>query len=53
MCRLMPVSLPAVALLGVSTTLAGCVRVAPPRPARVWVPGYWGYGHVWVGGYWR
>ncbi|MBD8879505.1 MULTISPECIES: hypothetical protein [Rhodanobacter] len=52
MRRLMSVCLLAVALLGVGTTLTGCVMVAP-RPARVWVPGYWGYGHVWVGGHWR
>lgn len=45
-------------LLGAALAASGCV-VAPPRayvavaPARVWVPGYWGYGHVWVGGYWR
>ena len=39
--------------------MGGCV-IAPPRarvvavaPAPVWVPGYWGYGHVWVRGYWR
>lgn len=37
----------------------GCV-VVPPRarvavvaPVRVWVPGYWGHGHVWIDGYWR
>lgn len=37
----------------------GCV-IAPPRarvvavaPVRLWVPGYWNYGHVWVRGYWR
>lgn len=45
-------------VLGGAVAASGCV-VAPPRtyvavaPARVWVPGYWGYGHVWVGGYWR
>lgn len=53
MRRLMSICLLAVALLGIGTTLSGCVVVAPPRHARVWVPGYWGYGHVWVGGYWR
>jgi hypothetical protein len=42
------------ALAIVSGTLAqtGCI-VVPARPARVWVPGYYGTGHVWVGGYWR
>ena len=42
----------ALAVLGVVAMQTGCVVVAP-RPARVWVPGYWAPEHVWVGGYWR
>jgi len=49
----------AAALVVGGCLLSGCV-VAPPRarvvavaPVRVWVPGYWGRGHVWVRGYWR
>ena len=40
------------AVLGGVLAQTGCVVVAP-RPAHVWVPGYWAPGHVWVGGYWR
>jgi hypothetical protein len=42
----------ALAVLDSALAQAGCVVVAP-RPARVWVPGYWAPQHVWVGGYWR
>jgi len=42
----------ALAVLGGVVVQTGCVVVAP-RPARVWVPGYWAPSHVWVGGYWR
>ncbi|BFI95769.1 MAG: hypothetical protein RSP_12790 [Rhodanobacter sp.] len=52
MRRCLSACLLAVALIGGSVALTGCVVVAP-RHARVWVPGYWGAGHVWVGGYWR
>lgn len=40
------------ALLSGALSLSGCI-VAAPRPARIWVPGYWGPTHVWVGGNWR
>jgi hypothetical protein len=42
----------ALAVLGGVVAQTGCVVVAP-RHERVWVPGYWGVGHVWVGGHWR
>jgi hypothetical protein len=37
-------------LLGGTLSLSGCI-IAPPRPARIWYPGYWGGGHVWVTGH--
>jgi hypothetical protein len=52
MRRFLSTSLIAIALVGGSVALTGCI-VEAPRPARVWVPGYWGSGHVWVGGHWR
>lgn len=48
MLRHLPKLLLALAVLA----QAGCV-VVEPRPARVWVPGYWSPAHVWVGGYYR
>lgn len=53
MRRLLSTLLVSATLLAGAVSLGGCVVVPPARPARVWVPGYWGYGHVWVGGYWR
>jgi hypothetical protein len=52
MRRYLPKLLIALAVFGGVVMQTGCVVVAP-RPARVWVPGYWAPGHVWVGGYWR
>lgn len=52
MCRYLPKLLIALAVFGGVVVQTGCVVVAP-RPARVWVPGYWGSGHVWIGGHWR
>lgn len=52
MRRFLSICLIAAALIGASGMLTGCVVVAP-RPAHVWVPGYWAPGHVWVEGRWR
>lgn len=52
MRRFLSTCLVAAALVGGSAMLTGCVVVAP-RPAHVWVPGYWAPGHVWVEGRWR
>jgi hypothetical protein len=52
MRRFLSSCLLAVALIGGSVSLTGCI-VAAPRHTRVWVPGYWGGGHVWVGAHWR
>ncbi|MFK2898954.1 hypothetical protein ISP15_01210 [Dyella jejuensis] len=52
MRRHLSVFLIALAVLCGTVMQAGCVVVSP-RPARVWVPGYWGPGHMWVGGHWR
>ena len=52
MRRFLSSCLIAVALLGGSCALTGCV-VVPAHRVRVWVPGYYAPAHVWVGGYWR
>jgi hypothetical protein len=52
MRRYFSVALISLALLSGTLAQTGCVVVAP-RPARVWVPGYYSPGGVWVGGYWR
>ena len=52
MRRYLSLCLISLAVLGGTLVQTGCVVVAP-RPARVWVPGYWGPSHVWVGGYYR
>jgi hypothetical protein len=52
MRRLLSAVLLSAALLGGTLSLTGCI-IAPPRHARVWVPGYWAPHHVWVGAHWR
>lgn len=52
MRRYLSTILIALAVFGGIAMQTGCVVVAP-RPARVWVPGYWAPGHVWVEGRWR
>ena len=53
MRRFISCCLIAVAVIGSSFAMTGCVVVPPRGHVRVWVPGYGGPSHIWVGGHYR